>query len=459
MEATAYETRLAGLLAARRMLGLESTDVDDGLPVVSQPAHAAAPPTRRLSAAATGRLSWVLVLMVEAEPQRTCTLHAMQLLCDVPGLLDAWPVAGRGARLHRAARARFTGSRDDELRSHGLELIALSAPKAGADAEGSGGAAGPAAGVGDAAGAGVAARGEVQWAARLAEASAADQPVPLRLATTRAIGSSAALRASAGPASMAEASGGRRDGVGLWLIALALLEDDDDEVRGSMAAQLSPLVAPGRLSLHPAVVLQLGWMAFIEWHGMACPTVLDVLMHRIAGAPLGAPLGCTDGDAHFRTRALPPPAAHVGMGGGVGGKAGGARRELFEKEEDNQHVEPLQQAQLAARLLRRALGAMRRRQDAQQAEGTEAAALATTLEAAHAWRRELEGRGLRGGASEAAAEVDAEAHLWQQRVRLVLYACGGADEVARGGVVERGGAGVGEPTLGVAEELWHADAE
>ena len=112
------------------------------------------------------------------------------------------------------------------------------------------------------------------------------------------------------------------------LLALRALDDDDDDVRAAAAACLSPLVAPGRFGLHAAAVLQRGWRAaaaaFADDDAMA-----DALFARIAGAPLGAPPVVEEAEAD---------------------EAEG--RALFAKEADNFHEEPLQQAQLAAALLR-----------------------------------------------------------------------------------------------------------
>ena len=115
-----YETRLAGLLLARHLCGLAPTAVDDGVPPVAQPLRPSLPPdgaAERLSAAAQLRVLSALLPLAEAEPQRSCALHALALLRDAAADPAALPDGGaarcgarapppRGEPRRRGARPR-----------------------------------------------------------------------------------------------------------------------------------------------------------------------------------------------------------------------------------------------------------------------------------------------------------------------------------------------------------------
>jgi hypothetical protein len=220
------EVRLAGVLHARAALGLGASDVDDGVPIVRRPSERSAwrmPEARR---PAVGRL---LVSVVEGrlasiDGSRACALHALQLLCDRPELVEP---ALRGRAQH-AALELYQHAHDHELRS-----LALHYASVGGRADETYTA--------------------EAWAHDLEAAASEDKPVSLRVAAAHAVGSASALR-TRGPATIL-----------LWLLAIRLLEDDDPDVRDAMASALSPLVAPGAVgALLPSVVRQLGWIRLAQ---------------------------------------------------------------------------------------------------------------------------------------------------------------------------------------------------
>ena len=425
-----YEVRLAALVEARHLLRLPPSSVDDGVPPVAQ---AALPEVEdlgeigeievpRLRPAACTALLLALGAMVDTEAQRACTLHALQLLCDAPAAL----LAPLRARLWRGARARLAASRDSELRALALRLAAAcSVACAAAEAE--------------------------EWVELLGAAGAADQSLCLRLAAASALGSSALLddeiasgRGGRGGKERAAGEEGEavdaaaaavaaRRSLRAWLLALRALDDDDDDVREAAAACLSPRLAPGRFGLHHSVLLQLGWQAVAQRFAPALPApapaaadLLDVLMVRLVGAPLGA-------DAVAMRDAMPTPEAlgggsggdsrskgeDGGSGGAGGGEGGGGegdcggvanfRRVLFDKERDNFYEEPVQQAQLSATLLRAALS----RIAAPHAAAAAARWQGTLLARKGSATRDSSAPLLGGGA---------EAFLWETRIALALWA-------------------------------------
>ena len=431
-----YEVRLAALVEARHLLRLAPSSVDDGVPPVAQ---AALPEVEeigeigeiggigvpRLRPAACTALLLALGAMVDVEAQRACALHALQLLCDAPAAL----LAPLRARLWRGARARLATSRDSELRALALRLAAAcSAACATAEAE--------------------------EWVELLGAAGAADQPLCLRLAAASALGSSALLNdeiaSGEGGKGEKERAAGREGEAGdaataaagvvaaqrslrAWLLALRALDDDDDDVREAAAACLSPRLAPGRFGLHHSVLLQLGWQAVAQRFAPALPApapaaadLLDALMVRLVGAPLGA-------DAVAMRDAMPTPEAlgggsggdgrskgenggsgGAGGGEGSGGEGGGGgvanfHRVLFDKERDNFYEEPVQQAQLSATLLRAALS----RTAAPHAAAAAARWHGTLLARQGSATRDSSAPLLGGGP---------EAFLWETRIALALWA-------------------------------------
>ena len=461
-----YEVRLAALVEARHLLRLPPSLVDDGVPPVAQ---AALPEVEelgeigevevpRLRPAACTALLLALCAMVDAEVQRACALHALHLLCEAPAAL----LAPLRARLWRGARARLATSRDSELRALALRLAAAcSAACATAEAE--------------------------EWVELLGAAGAADQPLCLRLATASALGSSALLddeiagggggrrekeraageegeagdatAAAAAPAVAAVAAA--RRSLRAWLLALRALDDDDDDVREAAAACLSPRLAPGRFGLHYSVLLQLGWQAVAQRFAPALPApapaaadLLDMLMVRLVGAPLGA-------DAVAMRDAMPTPEAlgggsrddgpSKGEGGGNGGAGGGEgggggvanfHRVLFDKERDNFYEEPVQQAQLSATLLRSALS----RTAAPHAAAAAARWHGTLLARQGAATRDSSAPLLGGGP---------EAFLWETRIALALWAVAPPEQDPACGAAWP----LEDPPLAVAELLGPRDED
>ena len=107
----------------------------------------------------------------------------------------------------------------------------------------------------------------VEWSAMLESAAEEEQPVGLRIAAARAIGTC------------------RPSSVSGWLLALSLLEDDDDEVREAMACSLGALVAPASAgeARAPPVVAQQAWMTLASLFPAA--EIRDALRSRRATVP------------------------------------------------------------------------------------------------------------------------------------------------------------------------------
>lgn len=227
----AYELRLQCLLLARAALGLQDAPIDDGIPVVRKFALEVHQP-HELSADSRERLADMLIAFATEGVEhsmaaaRACSLHVLRLLGDMT--LDP----PRRARAQSAARAyllraglHHAQARDPELRALALELAGE-----GGDAAES---------------------WTQEWGEELEAAAAEDMPVELRIAAARAIGAS------------------RPSSVRGWLLALSLLEDDDEEVREAMASALGPLVTPskaGAAALAPTVVHQHGWKLLAAQH-------------------------------------------------------------------------------------------------------------------------------------------------------------------------------------------------
>ena len=142
---------------------------------------------------------------------------------------------------------------------------------------------------------------------------------------------------------------------------------------------------------------------------LATGAMLDALLARVVGAPL------LQVDAAGMAAAMQLPAGLAdGSDGGGGVAASSGERQLFEREADNFHEEPLQQAHLGAYLLRAAL------RRSKHPVATQAAAR---------WAEALRAR-RRGAARDAAASpLGTSRHaaspgvfLWESRIELALWA-------------------------------------
>lgn len=251
-----YEVRLAGLFAARPLLGLPHAHVDDGVPVVRK-AQQQKPPLHGgcsglLSAISRGELLSSLVAILERSQRsaawasvetslgesRSCVLHALYLLVV---LLQPSPTGSRctaSPQLRRrlvVANAFCLASRDDEVRAAALELKGAVLCGVGAnDAQDTDGSF-----MRDSEG--VATAAAESWE-ELEGASREDVPVALRISAARAMGTRR-------PSTARE-----------WQLVLRLLDDDDDDVREAMAAEVTPVVAPGSVgALNATAVQQLAW--------------------------------------------------------------------------------------------------------------------------------------------------------------------------------------------------------
>ena len=186
----------------------------------------------------------------------------------------------------------------------------------------------------------------------------------------------------------------------------------------------------------------------------AAADLLDMLMVRLVGAPLGA-------DAVAMRDAMPTPEAlgggsrddgpSKGEGGGNGGAGGGEgggggvanfHRVLFDKERDNFYEEPVQQAQLSATLLRSALS----RTAAPHAAAAAARWHGTLLARQGAATRDSSAPLLGGGA---------EAFLWETRIALALWAVAPPEQDPACGAAWP----LEDPPLAVAELLGPRDED
>jgi hypothetical protein len=209
------------------------------------------------------------------------------------------------------------------------------------------------------------------------------------------------------------------------------------------------------------VLLQLGWQAVAQRFAPALPApapaaadLLDMLMVRLVGAPLGA-------DAVAMRDAMPTPEAlgggsrddgpSKGEGGGNGGAGGGEgggggvanfHRVLFDKERDNFYEEPVQQAQLSATLLRSALS----RTAAPHAAAAAARWHGTLLARQGAATRDSSAPLLGGGP---------EAFLWETRIALALWAVAPPEQDPACGAAWP----LEDPPLAVAELLGPRDED
>mmetsp|Transcript_22983 Transcript_22983/g.70379 ORF Transcript_22983/g.70379 Transcript_22983/m.70379 type:complete len:1811 (+) Transcript_22983:138-5570(+) len=228
------------------------------------------------------------------------------------------------------------------------------------------------------------------------EASSYSNPEPLRLGAALALSKSSlmvALPCIAADAPKSEISTTPWDGHQLraWLIALRALEDDSENVRRAMACATSPLLADGSIQLHPSAVVRLAWRRLASTFATSVD-VADELMRRIVGVPLRTSsvqrervrriidvnLGAIDDGCH----AFYPTGDEI-------------FDELFPREPENTWVEWVEQAAIAAPLLRSMLHVCQTMREPTDESVSKAASLGNAteiLQAAGSWRNALGGR-------------------------------------------------------------------
>jgi len=312
-----YEVRLTALLLCRHYCGLMPSDIDDGVPIhdaLPLPGHIVEEET--ISPMACARLFRALVPLAASERQRSCLLHVLQLLNDL------LPIVGDmkqdvSVTLWHTAEDYARKSRDVEVIALSLQLSTLCSETSHITE----------------------ARDDKAldaWVERMSSASEGSQPVLLRLAAVNAIGSSAIIRETMLNSSVEPLPSGLSRRFRVCLLALNLLDDDDDDVRSAMARRLAPLVSPGGMGVHASLVLQLGW-GHLATRFPRTDALLDELMQRLVGLKFFVPVD---------ERATLYDTTEEVEG----------ERILFAKEADNFYEEPLQQAQLAANLMHYVLG-------------------------------------------------------------------------------------------------------
>eukprot|EP00887_Chlorella_sp_A99_P000062 scaffold16.g62.t1 len=333
-----------------------------------------------------GELWQLLNAQLEQQGHHKAQRRLLALLALLPaaappdgaaGATAAGTAAASGAGLLAHLLRRAHSAADPAARRHAIECLG---PQLGALL----------AGAGEGAAASASALEAVQQVlGAVGEASQPHQLPELRLAAVRALHASDLLRLAPlqPPGREPAASGSAADedqwseaAVAAWAAAVALLEDDDGGVRDAAAATVAGAAAAAEGGACAAASQQqeqqqLGWEAagalafeLMPARFGPCPALLARLCAWCCPAAAGAQAGA---DA----------AAAAEAAAGVGASR------IFDREEDNQHQEPLMVSQLAAAALAKMLASLPGSADGQSTGGAALALQPAAADLLAAWLR------------------------------------------------------------------------